>query len=900
MTNKCIFFAKKTGSIGVITPENQILQLSVKNGEIVNRGNLAVRGDVSYVIELGPYWGLFVGEHTLRFVDPESLATHGEISRTIGLPACKAVFAHPVIGITEKSYLIWKETDLLAEITFKDLRVKRHLNISQRYVPENEDLSISLNAQVAAVVTEDEGLTAWDLQTDETLFHDDEWHPGYLHLNPQGTVVAIAPWESDGITFLDLKSGETFNTEYEEGSVKFMEWSPRGDLFAFDQEYGKTCAVWNTQGEKIARHTFPLDIESMVWISDEELALLFEGNDNTAKSHDDFQVVLWNVRRGDPPRALFPQHTPFEPPTGPGIGQRNDRAYAMRHRCDTARDPTTPPDVLARLALDESFEVRLYVAENAQTPPEALTVLAGDGVAIVRGDVAANVHTPLEILARLAGDTEPEIWEPATRNMIWSKATPAIPREKINLAGVTVRRSVARHPLTSPATLVDLANDEDLYVQRAVAGHKNSPPEVLAHLSAVENADLRWFVANNESTPQEILARLGGDAYADVRDAVARNKNTPQDTFEHLVEDPDVVVRLGVALNERAPPIILARLSTDESEMVRESIARNSSTPPEILARLAVNTSLVVQQEVARNKSTPPEVLARLAAGDYEDVKEVVASNEHASPDTLVLLAGNWKWGIRCDVARNKNTPTQARARLAEDEQLFVRETVASCDCTPPELLARLARDKEAEVRQRVASNACTPPEILMCLAGDENASVRQELASNEHAPLEIFVRLAGDEDENVRRHLASNPRATPEILKIIDNKNKEPKKKLLVSIVIGVIGTSEGCQIILEAENKGNIPITVDSYGLDFVGKNTQVTIVSGNQKNHDISHPLPKKLEKGGYCRAYYSKDELETRRKEYGWDYPLSIRAYFHTEAGFFYSDERPLADDWYHFP
>ena len=41
-------------------------------------------------------------------------------------------------------------------------------------------------------------------------------------------------------------------------------------------------------------------------------------------------------------------------------------------RAAVARNPNTPPEVLAKLAEDEYWDIRQAVAENPNTPPEVL------------------------------------------------------------------------------------------------------------------------------------------------------------------------------------------------------------------------------------------------------------------------------------------------------------------------------------------------------------------------------------------------------------------------------------------------------------------------------------------------------------------------------------------------
>ncbi|MDR2637547.1 MAG: hypothetical protein LBB55_04345, partial [Zoogloeaceae bacterium] len=75
-------------------------------------------------------------------------------------------------------------------------------------------------------------------------------------------------------------------------------------------------------------------------------------------------------------------------------------------REDTAKNPDTPPEILAGLVNDEFYWVRLAVAAHPRTPPEVLVMLARDADEDVREKVAEHPHVPLEALRILAEDED--------------------------------------------------------------------------------------------------------------------------------------------------------------------------------------------------------------------------------------------------------------------------------------------------------------------------------------------------------------------------------------------------------------------------------------------------------------------------------------------------------------
>ena len=73
-----------------------------------------------------------------------------------------------------------------------------------------------------------------------------------------------------------------------------------------------------------------------------------------------------------------------------------------------ARDESTPPEVLARLARDEDPGVRGSVARNPNTALKVLVKLAGDKHGSVRRDAIRNPSIPPVVLEALTYDWDLE------------------------------------------------------------------------------------------------------------------------------------------------------------------------------------------------------------------------------------------------------------------------------------------------------------------------------------------------------------------------------------------------------------------------------------------------------------------------------------------------------------
>jgi hypothetical protein len=313
MNSNRIFHITDHVQIGVVTLDRELFLLSPRSGEITRHAGFAIGRDIDYVMEIGQYWGVFLHPRGVVIVNPHTLTIQEKF------PVYSPNLPRTNVGITPEACFAWREedgapVDTILEIALEDLRVKRNMDLSQWCDEEDVDFAISRNAKVAALASLD-FIMAWDLRTNETLYRDDE-AGGYLSINPQGTHLAVGDADRIGMGIIDLETGTSYGTIAEQGSPDFAEWSPQGDLLAINQEncYAPgvwnsgedchICGIWNTRGEQVAYHAFPESIEGVAWISDEELALVSRLWSSTQGLG--FQVYLWNGRRGEIPRLLYP------------------------------------------------------------------------------------------------------------------------------------------------------------------------------------------------------------------------------------------------------------------------------------------------------------------------------------------------------------------------------------------------------------------------------------------------------------------------------------------------------------------------------------------------------------------------------------------------------------------
>lgn len=70
-----------------------------------------------------------------------------------------------------------------------------------------------------------------------------------------------------------------------------------------------------------------------------------------------------------------------------------------------AKNRNTAPDILEKLANEESFSIRRAVALNPNTPPATLVVLSDDQAPAVRRNVCLNDSVPEEVVVKLCNDS---------------------------------------------------------------------------------------------------------------------------------------------------------------------------------------------------------------------------------------------------------------------------------------------------------------------------------------------------------------------------------------------------------------------------------------------------------------------------------------------------------------
>ncbi|HEX6357831.1 hypothetical protein [Actinophytocola sp.] len=353
-----------------------------------------------------------------------------------------------------------------------------------------------------------------------------------------------------------------------------------------------------------------------------------------------------------------------------------DPEQQVRHELAAA---PVPEDVLWRLAHDEDEEVRARVARHK--PPEHIVhVLARDAAKSVRAAVALN--KPSEpVLRLLLADPHPDVRYHATAMTppppdlldalladattraaaaLWATPTPALAEDP----DPTVRRRVARNPVTPLPLLLRLAEDPVWFVREDVMLHPALPDDVRARVESTVKAQryhlASWLLQARASLAERL--RHVDSPFVYFRRAVAHSTDLPQDAIDRLATDEDFRVRLALARqNKTVPGEMLAALipelgkakwalakhpalhadpfATSADSQLRIFAALNPRLAPRTALLLTTDSNPAVRRKAAANPALPLDAVLKLLEDNDDEVVTAAASNpalpEHLANELL-------------------------------------------------------------------------------------------------------------------------------------------------------------------------------------------------------------------------------------------------------------------------
>ena len=196
---------------------------------------------------------------------------------------------------------------------------------------------------------------------------------------------------------------------------------------------------------------------------------------------------------------------------------------------DAACNPAAPAVLMACLSASDDSEVVEHTAANPSCPRWLLETMSSDVYS--RGCphrrhaqefVASNPSTPLEMLQRLAESSRNNVAAEVIRN---PDCPPELLRSVLvdNYQSERVRAAAAASERCPASMLARLVHDEHLRVVAAAARNPGLGPGHLARLADDNSTRVRAAVAANVVLGPGRLKRLSVDDVADVRAAAAAN-----------------------------------------------------------------------------------------------------------------------------------------------------------------------------------------------------------------------------------------------------------------------------------------------------------------------------------------------------------------------------------------
>jgi hypothetical protein len=275
----------------------------------------------------------------------------------------------------------------------------------------------------------------------------------------------------------------------------------------------------------------------------------------------------------------------------------------------TALDSATlTPQQLAEMVTHPDSEVRREVAQHPSTPPEILSRLAEDKSVFVSWKVAANPSTPPEVRYRPAGD-------------------PATPRPLAAGEGAQLTPLQAREVL-------------ELACERAY-DPRSSLPQSYSVLAGIEAEGVRPLfhqrleAARTGSLDEQHLSELVRDPSVAVRQTLAARTDLPQEMQATLAQDP----RVAYTIAERPDLTPEAAWTAFQTGGCTLNLAHNPACPKELLQGLYEKDPQTAWA-ILQNPAASSELLHQIALRENDTwLLHDLARHPNTSLSTLGHLA---------------------------------------------------------------------------------------------------------------------------------------------------------------------------------------------------------------------------------------------------------------------
>jgi len=205
---------------------------------------------------------------------------------------------------------------------------------------------------------------------------------------------------------------------------------------------------------------------------------------------------------------------------------------------------TKNPELLAQLAKDENWRVRLEVAWNENKDFYTSIILAKDKNPFVREGVAFTTKSK-RVITMLSKDKEEIVKLAVCEN----PNTPIEVIEKIATSSSKIAEKAILLPNIKPSTILRIWNKSELTKYYATL-NPNTPAEVIEkiYMQNKENYKIIKNICKHINTNQRILYELSFSNDAEIRREIAKHKNANYQILLKLAADMDDLTRIN-ALN---------------------------------------------------------------------------------------------------------------------------------------------------------------------------------------------------------------------------------------------------------------------------------------------------------------------------------------------------------------
>ncbi|MEJ2621418.1 MAG: HEAT repeat domain-containing protein [Candidatus Thiodiazotropha sp.] len=346
--------------------------------------------------------------------------------------------------------------------------------------------------------------------------------------------------------------------------------------------------------------------------------------------------------------------------------------------------------ILADLAQDRGYEVRLAVAENERATAKVMMELIKDPHEKVRAAVAKHQKTPDDERYTLLQDADDNVRRHALQVLTWHRS---------KLKNDDDRQSVE-------TIFEEMSSDPCEGIQDFIAG-MTTKQDTQEKLLAIGTEKIKRVLASNRSLHTEVIEKLKVDESKWVREVLLRSTPYEEVYFELLNNYSDIADKASSNHDLVYRANVQAALIVHPNPKVREGITYliNDSA---MIMKLAEDEDLNVRESISRNEKLNKKHVDALLAKRItrKIVENLVFENRSALKPHLPALMKHKSEEIRCCLAESLPLNSKLEEVFLNDNAPSVRQSLIKNDTGRLSKLAqeKLKDDPEKSVRRIFAN----------------------------------------------------------------------------------------------------------------------------------------------------------------------------------------------------